>query len=305
MPLALLTAVAVEGLLAVGLAAIAGFDATSALYAIGRHSANPASTVYVCIALLFMAFLAGASAFLLSHRELAGSRLSYFTAILVVGAAITVAFPSGELALGTALTIACGVVVGCLVSRSARLALTVRATIPAREGPDQAPSVSRPSGGPPPELDLTRSSGDTALMLLGGPAFVVAGVWMGLSGMAVGWVCAGIFGLATVLNLAMWFRGFPRLTASPDGLRTTTWHGWQSYSWDRVGVFAVPAGTRGVRRVTFNLASRNGGSARPVSISRALVGFDARLPSNFGMDPRELARNLNRWREWGARRDGS
>jgi hypothetical protein len=298
MPRALLTAIVIEGTLAAGMVALAVVDAATAVTSF-RHNLTSAEFAFgTCVALLLIAFPLALSALLLSRHQLAGSQLSYIAAILVVLIAVSTALEAGELLLALTLTIASVALVLCVISPSTRLALA-----PAVIGVRSETSAIQASpigmrGYPPPELHLSRSRSDTALMVIAGPVFVVGGIWMGLSGLVVGWMTLGVFGPATVAMFSMVVRGYPRLAATPEGLSVATFVGWRTYRWNRVGPFAVGPLSRNVDRVVFSVAPSK--ASAPISISRALGGVDARLPSNFGMDPATLAAALNQWKDWSA-----
>ncbi len=300
MPLALLTAIAIECILAAGMVALALVDAAAALTSF-RHNLTTAEFAFgACVALLLLVFPLAMSALLLKRYELAGTRLSYIAAILVVLIGVSTALEAGELLLALSLTIASVVVVLCVISPSTRLALAPAVTASHADASAIQASPIGMRGYPPPELHLSRSRSDTALLLLAGPVFVAGGIWMGLSGLVVGWMTIGVFGPATVAMFSMWVRGYPQLAATPEGLSVTTFLGWHRYMWYRVGPFAVGAVARNVDRVVYSLAPSTGSASAPISISRALGGVDASLPSNFGMDPAALAAALNRWKDWSA-----
>lgn len=298
MPLALLIAIVVECALVAVMLALAVFDAARGVNSLGHNIQNATVAFGTCVGLLLLAFPLALSAVHLARRDVLGSQLSYVAAILVVLIAVSTAIETGEILLAVSLAVASVSVVLCVISPATRLALA-----PAITSTHPEPYASQPSpigmrGYPPPELHLSQSRRDTALMLLGCTAFVVAGSWMGFSGLVVGWMCVGVFGAATIATFSMWLRGYPQMTATPEGLRITSFAGWHTYPWGRVGRFAAGSVGRDVRRVIFDLAPSNAGPSAPISISRTLAGMDARLPSNFGMDPDELAAALNRWKDW-------
>jgi hypothetical protein len=298
MPLALLTAIVVECVLVAVMLALAVFDAARGVTSLGHNIDNAAAAFGTGVGLLLLAFPLALGAFRLARRDVVGSQLSYIAAILVVLISVSTAIEAGEILLAVSLAVASVIVVLCLITPATRLALSPAVPAARAEANAVLPSPIGMRGYPPPELRLSQSRRDTALMLLGGIAFVVAGTWMGLSGLVVGWMCVGVFGAATIAIFSMWLRGYPKMTATPEGLRVTNFAGWRTYPWERVGPFAAGSVGRNVRRVIFTLAPSNARPSAPISISRALAGMDARLPSNFGMDPDELAAALNSWKDW-------
>jgi hypothetical protein len=265
-------------------------------YFSGADSASGVASLALMLAEAGIACIAFASALLLYRRRVAGASLSYFVAVAAFFFATTGASQRGEPATWAPLLVGAVVLFACVVARSTRYAIAPPTRAPAAP---MARDLASPSA--PPPLVLSASPGDRALTVLVGPALVAGGVSVALSGQLLGWAAVAVFGAVTVSGLVQWSRGTPRLTASQLGLTLTGIARSKTYPWALVSPFKVVNVSRNLRRVGFNVAPTSGRDLETVSINRALVGIDKRLPTNFGMKPRELADLLNQWRDWAAR----
>lgn len=265
----------------------------AALALAGAHDLGPATAKgvrYLFVAAgygLLIPFAIG-GAYLLARKSLAGSILTYFVAIVAFVLSVGVAFQSGEVGLGSALAAGSVLCVACLVAPPTREALRGRSSTQ----PVTRLAPYDPSRHLPPALDLKRTDSDVALQLLGGPAFVLSGIWMALSGQLFGWFAVALFGPVSLLGFISFARGAPHLQANEKGLTLLSPFGRKTYGWDRIGPFMVSKSNY-ISRVVFNKIDDGAG----LSVSRTLSGNDGRLPSNFGLGAQELADRLNHWRE--------
>jgi hypothetical protein len=267
----------------------------SAHYFSGADGARGVAALALTLIEAGAAGIAFTSALLLHRRRVAAASLNYFVAVTAFFFAMTGATQSGALSIWGPLLVGSVVLFACILAPSTRYAISP----PARAL--SAPTLrdfAQPSTSAPPPLDLRASQGDRVLTVLVGPALVAGGVSVALTGQWIGWAAVVLFGVVTVSGLVQWIRGAPRLTALQTGLTLTGLGRSKTYAWTLVSPFKVVNVSRNLRRVAFNVLPRPGSDPELVSINRALVGVDKRLPTNFGMKPQELAALLNRWRDW-------
>ncbi len=244
-----------------------------------------------------VAYMAFTSALLLRRRRVAAASFNYFVAVTAFFLATQGAFQRGDPAIWVPLLVGSVVLFACVVTRSTRYAISPPTRALAAPTPRD---LARPGPPAPPPLDLHASRGDRALTVLVGPAVVAGGLWMALTGQWLGWAAVALFGVVTVSGVVQWIRGTPRLTAGQTGLTLTGFGKSKAYSWASISPFKVVKVSSNLRRVGFNVLPKPGRDPETVSINRALVGVDKRLPTNFGVKPKELAALLNQWRDWAA-----
>ena len=149
---------------------------------------------------------------------------------------------------------------------------------------------------PPPETITLRPSrlkwaGIFLLCLL----FAVVGVQIIADGSRVGWVVVVFFGLGCLVVAVSMIPNATYLRLTPSDFTICSLFRARSYRWQDVTGFTVGrAGSR--RMVMFDFAPNFHRRSRSGSWNAKLVGHEAGLPDNYGLDYEELADLMNRHR---------
>lgn len=140
--------------------------------------------------------------------------------------------------------------------------------------------------------------GSKLLLFFGALVFVAGGIALGLDGKAMGWACAGFFGLCLLVALAQLHPRSTSLTVTSQGIEYTNLFRRRVLRWDQVesfGSYSIQVGfAKAAEQVGIILSDPNVTPAR--ATSRSLCGFDGALPDTYGFKAAKLAELLNRLR---------
>ncbi len=131
-------------------------------------------------------------------------------------------------------------------------------------------------------------------------AFCAGGAAMVSSGIAAGWYVTAVFGVGVLVFLAMLLPGASFLRLDSKGFVMRSLYRETRYAWADVAGFGVAiAGVR--RMVGFNFSPGYERSGKGRRLSKALSGWEAALPDNYGLRLERLAALMNEYhRRYGA-----
>jgi hypothetical protein len=134
----------------------------------------------------------------------------------------------------------------------------------------------------------------TTLMLLLSIGFVAIGVFMGLSGQFMGWLCAGFFGLAVPVFAFQFHPKSAYLRLTAEGFTYCSLFRAHTTPWVDVQEFGMTyLGTGPILYVAWDFVPEYSGSGKARRVSKALCGYEAALPDTYGMSADELARIMS------------
>lgn len=139
----------------------------------------------------------------------------------------------------------------------------------------------------------------TIMLFLGSASFVAIGIWLGISGEPMGYLCAAFFGLCLGVAIVQLIPGSSYLTLTCEGFEFAAMFRRSFIAWEdatEFGVTTMRSGGLAVNRmVGFNYtepAKRASGR----SLAKALAGFEGGLPDCYGFKALELAEMMERLR---------
>ena len=150
---------------------------------------------------------------------------------------------------------------------------------------------------PEATLTLRPKKGKAALMILVCLVFVVGGIFMGISGEWIGFLCAAFFALGIPIGVIQLLPGSTYLTLTTEGLTFCNLFRETKIPWNVIDHFFVVElrtnGTKTYSMVALNFVESYDGSGLGRDISKSLAQCDGALPDTYGKKPQELADLLN------------
>jgi hypothetical protein len=145
---------------------------------------------------------------------------------------------------------------------------------------------------------LWRRVGYLAVALL----FAAIGVLMIRDAQPAGWFLLVVFGLASIVFLALLLPGASCLVLDAEGFTCRAlFRRWRE-RWADIEHFAVvTVGSH--RMVGWRYRAHVTGQARGRAVSRAVSGVDGALPDTYGHSPEALVERLEAWRQRQSRAD--
>lgn len=149
---------------------------------------------------------------------------------------------------------------------------------------------------------LTLKASRTRLLMitLGNAVFAAVEVWLYFKDQSVtSLVIAGVCSILALVTAALMLPGASELTCDKDGFTIKAMFRSQRYKWTDTTEFAV--GKIGLNSmVVFNFTdefkSRSTSEKAAGDFLKNINGYEAALPANYGMNPKELSQLLNSWR---------
>jgi hypothetical protein len=139
------------------------------------------------------------------------------------------------------------------------------------------------------QLPITLRPGrlKTVLLLITCLLFVLGGIWMGVEGKWVGFLCGAFFALGLPIFALQLHPKAAYLHLAPDGFTFCALFRAHTVHWGHVSEFAVIwIGPN--RMVAWNFTRDCSPTGRARAISKSLSGYEAALPDTYGMKPQEL-----------------
>lgn len=135
------------------------------------------------------------------------------------------------------------------------------------------------------------------LLLVGCLIFVVAGVFLGMSGKWIGWLCAAFFGLGIPLAIIQMIPGASSLEVRSDGFEICHVFRKRFIPWSMVDKFHIidvtPISWSKTKRVGFDLLHPDGKASTGQELSKSLAGSEDMLPDNYGKKADDLVEFMN------------
>lgn len=132
----------------------------------------------------------------------------------------------------------------------------------------------------------------TIMLFLGSATFVAIGIWLGISGKPVGYLCAAFFGLCLVVAIVQMIPGSAYLTLTCEGFEFSAMFRRSFIAWEDVTGFGVITVKRGVLTVNQMVGFTYTKPTQRVSgrsLAKVLSGFEGALPDCYGFKAEELA----------------
>lgn len=145
------------------------------------------------------------------------------------------------------------------------------------------------------QLRLTPGKARSATLIVISGVFVAIGIWMGLGGEFMGWLCAGFFGLGVIVGIVNLIPGSGYLELSSDGFEVRTLYRTWRVCWADVAEF-FPVRIGGNGMVGWNYVPGYKPQASGRRFSAKISGAESALPETYGRSAEDLTKLLNDWR---------
>lgn len=122
--------------------------------------------------------------------------------------------------------------------------------------------------------------------------FVAGGVWLGLEGDWIGYLCSAFFGLGVAVFIVQLLPGASFLKISKDGFEFSAIYRRQYVKWDDIEEFGVfthrHSGVTTNKMVSWNYVSDFDKSKVGRALSKGIAGAEAGLPDTYGLKAEKL-----------------
>lgn len=137
----------------------------------------------------------------------------------------------------------------------------------------------------------------SVLLLVGSLIFVVVGIYLGISGKWIGYLCAAFFGLGIPLAIIQLIPSASYLELGPDGFVICHVFRKRFVPWSAVERFHVidvtPTNWSKTKRVGFDFLHLDGPASTGQEFVRSLAGSEDMLPNNYGKKVEALMELMN------------
>lgn len=144
----------------------------------------------------------------------------------------------------------------------------------------------------PPSLILYPKKLSAVLLLLGSSIFVAGGIWMGITGDWIGYLCAAFFALGILVATVKLIPGSTYLQLDQSGFTFCNMFKKTTTPWSVIDSFFVIT-IHHNKMVVFNFVPSYDRSKLGRRISKGLANCEGGLPDTYGKKAEELADLMN------------